>query len=127
MHNQSGPNNTTVYCGGISSDTTESMIREAFQSFGEIIEVRVFKEKGYSFVRYMTKEAAVRAICGVHGSEINGSVVKCSWGKEQSELQQQIANSQQLKNASLAAAAAASSVTGGAQSAVSPMCILKIL
>lgn len=52
------------------------------------------------------------------GTEINGSIVKCSWGKEQSELQQQIANSQQLKNASLAAAAAASSVTGAAQTGV---------
>ena len=102
------------------------MIRDAFQSYGEIIEVRVFKEKGYSFVRYVSKEAAVRAICGVHGTEINGSVVKCSWGKEQSELQQQIANSQQLKNASFAAAAVAS-VSG--QAGVSalffvPVCVV---
>ncbi|ESO09499.1 hypothetical protein HELRODRAFT_97603 [Helobdella robusta] len=104
VQNQSGPNNTTVYCGGITSETTDSMMKEAFQSYGEIVEVRVFKEKGYAFVRYSTKDAAVRAICGVHGTDINGSIVKCSWGKEQAELQQQIANSQQMKSASLAAA-----------------------
>ena len=54
--------------------------------------------------RYTSKDSATRAICGVHGTEINGSIVKCSWGKEQAELQQQIANSQQLKSASIAAA-----------------------
>ena len=33
-----------------------------------------------------SKEAAAKAIVGTHGSEINGCMAKCSWGKELSEL-----------------------------------------
>lgn len=32
--------------------------------------------------RFSTKEAATNAIVSVHNTEINGQVVKCSWGKE---------------------------------------------
>lgn len=32
--------------------------------------------------RLHSKEAAARAIVGVHGTELNGYQVRCSWGKE---------------------------------------------
>ncbi|MBN3324384.1 TIAR protein, partial [Atractosteus spatula] len=50
--NQSSPQNCTVYCGGIQSGLTEQLMRQTFSPFGQIMEIRVFPEKGYSFIRY---------------------------------------------------------------------------
>jgi len=36
-------------------------------------------------IRFSTKESASQAIVGVHGTEIFGYPVKCSWGKEPNE------------------------------------------
>lgn len=42
----------------------------------------MFKDKGYAFIKFTTKEAATHAIESTHNTEINGSIVKCFWGKE---------------------------------------------
>ena len=88
VFNQSSPTNCTVYCGGIVSGLTEEIMTKTFNPYGVIQEIRVFKDKGYAFVRFATKEAATQAIVSVHGTEINGHVVKCSWGKESSDPSQ---------------------------------------
>lgn len=86
VYNQSSPTNCTVYCGGVngalSGALTEEILQKTFSPFGTIQEIRVFKDKGYAFVRFSTKEAATHAIVAIHNSEINGQPVKCSWGKE---------------------------------------------
>ncbi|GJQ68126.1 hypothetical protein Trydic_g10713 [Trypoxylus dichotomus] len=82
VYNQSSPTNCTVYCGGITNGLTEELMQKTFAPFGTIQEIRVFKEKGYAFVRFSTKESATHAIVAVHNTDINGQVVKCSWGKE---------------------------------------------
>lgn len=85
VYNQSSPTNCTVYCGGIggnlAGELTEEILQKKFQPFGTIQEIRVFKDKGYAFVRFSTKEAATHAIVAIHNSEINQQTVKCSWGK----------------------------------------------
>ncbi|XP_025833794.1 nucleolysin TIA-1 isoform X2 [Agrilus planipennis] len=82
VYNQSSPTNCTVYCGGITNGLTEELMQKTFAPFGTIQEIRVFKEKGYAFVRFATKESATHAIVAVHNTDINGQIVKCSWGKE---------------------------------------------
>ncbi|CAH1965048.1 unnamed protein product [Acanthoscelides obtectus] len=82
VYNQSSPTNCTVYCGGISNGLTEELMQKTFAPFGTIQEIRVFKDKGYAFVRFSTKESATHAIVAVHNTDINGQIVKCSWGKE---------------------------------------------
>ncbi|XP_019867942.2 cytotoxic granule associated RNA binding protein TIA1 isoform X2 [Aethina tumida] len=82
VYNQSSPTNCTVYCGGITNGLTEELMQKTFAPFGTIQEIRVFKEKGYAFVRFSTKESATHAIVAVHNTDINGQMVKCSWGKE---------------------------------------------
>ncbi|XP_065177412.1 nucleolysin TIAR-like [Sycon ciliatum] len=90
---QSSPYNLTVYIGNLVSGVTEDMIRNLFSSYGPIMEIRFFPEKGYSFVKYASHEQAAMAICGMNGSQVSGTSIKCSWGKEPSEaailLQQQ--------------------------------------
>ncbi|XP_052773736.1 nucleolysin TIAR-like isoform X9 [Mya arenaria] len=85
---QSSATNCTVYCGGILNGLTEDIIKKTFTSFGNIQEIRVFKDKGYAFIRFDNKESAGQAICGVHGQVIAEQQVKCSWGKESNEQSQ---------------------------------------
>uniref|UniRef100_A0A4W5K608 TIA1 cytotoxic granule-associated RNA binding protein n=1 Tax=Hucho hucho TaxID=62062 RepID=A0A4W5K608_9TELE len=47
--NQSSPSNCTVYCGGVTTGLTEQLMRQTFTPFGQIMEIRVFPDKGYSF------------------------------------------------------------------------------
>uniref|UniRef100_A0A673JSC3 Nucleolysin TIAR n=1 Tax=Sinocyclocheilus rhinocerous TaxID=307959 RepID=A0A673JSC3_9TELE len=84
--NQSSPQNCTVYCGGIQSGLTEHLMRQTFSPFGQIMEIRVFPEKGYSFVRFSSHESAAHAIVSVNGTTIEGHVVKCYWGKESPDM-----------------------------------------
>lgn len=77
--------NTTVYIGGVSAGLSEPKMREIFSQYGHIQEVRIFPDKGYAFIRFMTHESAAHAIVTVNGSQINGNMVKCSWGKESSD------------------------------------------
>lgn len=51
VYNQSSPTNCTVYCGGLTSGLTDELVQKTFAPFGNIQEIRVFKDKGYAFVR----------------------------------------------------------------------------
>lgn len=82
MYAQSSPTNCTVYCGGFTNGITEELITKTFSPYGTIHDIRVFKDKGYAFIKFTTKEAATRAIEATHNTEINGSIVKSFWGKE---------------------------------------------
>ena len=52
VYNQSSPTNCTVYCGGITNGLSEELLQKTFAHFGSIQEIRIFKDKGYAFVRY---------------------------------------------------------------------------
>uniref|UniRef100_A0A8D1Y6B5 RRM domain-containing protein n=2 Tax=Sus scrofa TaxID=9823 RepID=A0A8D1Y6B5_PIG len=84
--NQSSSKNCTVYCGGIASGLTDQLMRQTFSPFGQIMEIRVFPEKRYSFVRFSTHGSAAHAIVSVTGTTIEGRVVKCYWGKESPDM-----------------------------------------
>ena len=83
--NRVSDSNNTVYIGGITN-ITEDIVRNAFGIYGQIIGVHAFPDRGYAFVRFTTKDSACSAICGVNGMDINGSMAKCSWGKENIEM-----------------------------------------
>lgn len=53
VYNQSSPTNCTVYCGGITNGLSEELMQKTFSPFGQIQEVRVFKDKGYAFIRWV--------------------------------------------------------------------------
>jgi nucleolysin TIA-1/TIAR len=55
VYNQSSPTNCTVYCGGLTNGLTEELMQKTFSPFGNIQEIRVFKDKGYAFVRLVGK------------------------------------------------------------------------
>lgn len=94
VYNQSSPTNCTVYCGGIANGLSEELLQKTFAHFGCIQEIRIFKDKGYAFIRFSTKESAAHAIVAVHNTDVNGHTVKCSWGKESGDPNNLSANSQ---------------------------------
>ncbi|CAF2113994.1 unnamed protein product [Rotaria magnacalcarata] len=81
--NRTSDTNTTVYFGNCG-DVNEDLVRSCFERYGPITEIRVFKEKGYAFVRFAKKDNACQAICHIHGSNVHGYAVKCGWGRDES-------------------------------------------
>ena len=57
VYNQSSPTNCTVYCGGITNGLSEDLLQKTFANFGNIQEIRIFKDKGYAFVRLVDSGA----------------------------------------------------------------------
>lgn len=83
IYNQSSSTNTTVYCGGFPPNVlSDDMIYKHFKTFGAIQDLRLFKDKGYAFIKFLSKESAARAIEASHNIDIEGNTVKCFWGKE---------------------------------------------
>ncbi|KAJ3610233.1 hypothetical protein NHX12_022327 [Muraenolepis orangiensis] len=62
------------------------LMRQTFSPFGQIMEIRVFPEKGYSFIRFSSHESAAHAIVSVNCTAIEGHLVKCYWGKESPDM-----------------------------------------
>ncbi|KAF3438399.1 hypothetical protein FNV43_RR21161 [Rhamnella rubrinervis] len=64
---------TRLYVSGLSFRTTEESLRNAFQNFGELVEVNLVMDRianrprGFAFLRYATEEESQKAIEGMHG------------------------------------------------------------
>lgn len=83
VYSQTSSTNTTVYCGGFPANTiTEDVMHKHFGQFGSIQDIRIFKDKGFAFIKFTTKDAATHAIEKTHNTDIAGHPVKCFWGKE---------------------------------------------
>jgi cold-inducible RNA-binding protein len=67
-----------IYIGNLSFDTTEEVLRQAFEAFGEVSTVNIITDKysgkprGFAFVEMSSKEEATAAISGLNGQELNG-------------------------------------------------------
>lgn len=75
------PNNTTVFIGGLSSLVTENQLRLYFQSFGQIVYVKIPVGKGCGFVQYVDRVSAELAISKMQGFPIGDSRIRMSWGR----------------------------------------------
>ena len=67
-----------IYIGNLSFDTTDDQLRQAFEGFGEVSSVNIIKDKytgesrGFAFVEMSDQDAAMAAISGVNGQDLNG-------------------------------------------------------
>ncbi|KAF3791236.1 Glycine-rich RNA-binding protein 4 [Nymphaea thermarum] len=83
---------TKLYVSGLSFRTTEEGLRNAFQNFGELVEVnlvmdrRANRPRGFAFLRYATEEESKKAIEGMHGKFLDGRVIFVEVAKPRSEL-----------------------------------------
>lgn len=74
-----------VYVGDLSPEIDEQTLREAFQVFGEISDVKVVKDqqtlqpRGYGFVVFVKKMDAEAALASMNGQWLGGKMIKTRW------------------------------------------------
>jgi len=71
-----------IYIGNLSHETAENDLRQAFETHGHVMTVRIVKDlssgesKGFGFIEMPLKADAELAIVNLDGSEIDGSKIK---------------------------------------------------
>jgi RNA recognition motif-containing protein len=71
-----------LYVGGISYDTTEDGLKEAFAQAGNVTSAMIIKDretgrsKGFGFVEYATDEEAAKGIEMWNGKELDGRALR---------------------------------------------------
>ena len=77
-----------LFVGGLSWDTTDDGIRQAFQSHGEITEAKVItdretgRSRGFGFVTFSEDENAKSAISKLDGTNLDGKTIKVNEAQE---------------------------------------------
>jgi RNA recognition motif-containing protein len=67
-----------IYVGNLAPNASEEMVREAFESFGQVSSARVIKDKysgqsrGFGFVEMVEEAQAQAAIKSLNGKELLG-------------------------------------------------------
>ncbi|XP_020084552.1 RNA-binding motif protein, Y chromosome, family 1 member B [Ananas comosus] len=83
---------TKLYVSGLSFRTTQESLRNAFEKFGQLVEVNLVMDRvanrprGFAFLRYATEEESKKAIEGMHGKFLDGRVIFVEVAKPRSEL-----------------------------------------
>ncbi|KAE8693949.1 Glycine-rich RNA-binding protein 3 [Hibiscus syriacus] len=77
-----------LFVGGISYQTDDQSLREAFSKYGEVIDARVIvdretgRSRGFGFVGYTSTEDASSAMQALDGRELHGRQVKVAYAAE---------------------------------------------
>ena len=70
-----------IYVGNLSYNATEETVRQAFESFGQVISVRIIKDKhtgqskGFGFVEMLEQSQGQAAIKSLNGKELLGKQI----------------------------------------------------
>jgi RNA recognition motif-containing protein len=79
-----------LFVGGLSWDTTDDGLRQAFASHGEITEAKVItdrstgRSRGFGFVTFAQDEDAKGAITKMDGTSLDGKTIKVNEAQEKS-------------------------------------------
>lgn len=71
-----------IFVGGLSWDTDEDGLRQAFSGFGDVQEAKVItdrdtgRSRGFGFVTFTDNDAAQRAISEMNGADLDGRSIK---------------------------------------------------
>jgi cold-inducible RNA-binding protein len=71
-----------LYVGGLSWNTDNDGLRQAFERFGDVEDVRVVtdretgRSRGFGFVTFNSSQAAQAAISEMDGTELDGRNIK---------------------------------------------------
>ncbi|KAL7595790.1 glycine-rich RNA-binding protein 4, mitochondrial [Lactuca sativa] len=77
-----------LFIGGLSYQTDDHSLKEAFSGFGEVVEARVItdresgRSRGFGFVSYNSEDCAKEAMTAMDGQELNGRSVRVSLATE---------------------------------------------
>jgi len=76
-----------IYVGNMSTDTTEDDLRQAFEAFGQVISVKLLRNRatgesnGIGFVGMADSDEAQTAISELNGKNLKGNTIKVEEGK----------------------------------------------
>ena len=79
-----------LFVGGLSWDTTDDGLRQAFASHGEISEAKVItdrdsgRSRGFGFVTFDQDEEGKTAISKMDGTNLDGKTIKVNEAQERS-------------------------------------------
>jgi len=77
-----------LFVGGLSWDTTDEGLRQAFATYGEITEAKVItdrdtgRSRGFGFVTFAQNEDATSAISKMDGTNLDGKTIKVNEAQE---------------------------------------------
>lgn len=77
-----------LFVGGLSWNTTDEGLRQVFERFGSIEEVKVItdretgRSRGFGFVTFSDGEAAMNSIAELDGTEVDGRTIKVNEAEE---------------------------------------------
>ncbi|XP_031111236.1 glycine-rich RNA-binding protein 4, mitochondrial-like [Ipomoea triloba] len=81
---------TKLFIGGLSYGTDDCSLKEAFSSFGEVVEARVItdrdsgRSRGFGFVNFTEAESANEALSAMDGQQLQGRNIRVSYAQERS-------------------------------------------
>ena len=77
-----------LYVGGLSWNTSEDDLREAFKEYGEVLEAKIImdrysgRSRGFGFVTFTNYEDAQKAITQKDGTILDGRTLAVSEARE---------------------------------------------
>ncbi len=76
--------NKTLYVGNMRYSTTEDELREIFEPYGPVGEVRIIGDKGFAFVE-IPEENMQAAIDATNGKEVGGRTLTVNEARPRTE------------------------------------------
>ncbi|KAL0358511.1 UNVERIFIED_CONTAM: Glycine-rich RNA-binding protein 2, mitochondrial [Sesamum angustifolium] len=79
---------TKLFVGGLSYGTDDQSLRDAFSSFGDVVDARVItdrdsgRSRGFGFVNFSSDESASSALSAMDGQQLNGRNIRVSFAQE---------------------------------------------
>ena len=76
-----------IYIGNLSPETTEDDLRQAFEPFGEIVNVNIVRDRatgqsrGFGFVAMPSESQAKTAITEMNGKDLQGNTISVEAGR----------------------------------------------
>ena len=80
--------NKKLFIGGLSWNTSEARLRETFEQFGDLDDIRIItdretgRSRGFGFVTFAEEESAQKAIAEMDGSSLDGRNIKVNEAEE---------------------------------------------
>jgi len=79
-----------LFVGGISWNTSEAGLREAFEQYGEVVEATIVvdrdtgRSRGFGFVVFADDGDAIKAVESLNGTELDGRTIRVDEAHERS-------------------------------------------
>ncbi len=76
-----------IYVGNLSTETTEDDLRQAFEAFGQVVSVKILRDRvtgesnGIGFVGMSVSDEGQTAISELNGKNLKGNAIKVEEGR----------------------------------------------